>query len=560
MTPAAGPQARARSADGVIMAGARRLEQDLRRARRWIDTTPRARGTVELLGAALMAGVVVALLAVSADIGWWALVIAALPVANQIRVQIEAGDRRRAGGGPDLASGSLADADLAEADLVAVDLRGVTVTGTRFGKADLRYGRLVGADCREASFYQATMFEADLRRVEARNANFERADLRHVRFDGANLLGARFRGADLRGADLTGAKLAADALAGAVVDGTTVLVDGSPGDPIRESAMARAWSTVGVVGAGVALGVARPALHGLAWAAIASGVVMAALSSGDGLGQELAIVTRSAPTLDELQPRAKPRLPATASSNSSTDGAAGDVVRGGGGSSTPADLGELVDPESIDGDGQATGSSPAAAGSGSGSGDPSADEDGAPGDRPDPAPPTEDTGGAAASAAGTGPEAGRSSTSTTPDEPTSDRTEPRPADGTETAAPPETRSGTETDRSGDDGPLELTEAERPDPAGRSVVRQIRIVVASDGGPATVTAASSLGQLEPRTIDGPDGWELGLPSGEIRVQVVPSDGEVSTACQIQVDGVERSFQSSLAGQISTCLVDLDPVGG
>ncbi|MEL6984839.1 MAG: hypothetical protein AAFO29_20590, partial [Actinomycetota bacterium] len=80
-----------------------------------------------------------------------------------------------------------------------------------------------------------------------------------------------------------------------------------------------------------------------------------------------------------------------------------------------------------------------------------------------------------------------------------------------------------------------------------------------GGASTVTSATSLGQVEPRSITGPAGWELMLPSGEVRVQVTPSDASAATACQILVDGAERSFQSGLAGQTSTCIVDLDPAG-
>lgn len=567
------------------MAGARRLEQDVRRIRRWAHTTRGALDASALVGAIAVAGLVFGTVTVLTDIGVWGVAIAALPLANQIRVKVEAGDRRRRGSGSDpTASSSLTGADLAEADLsgrnlrhrrladldltdadltgadlVAADLSRATMDGARLGKADLSYGCLDGAECASASLYGATMVEATLRRVEARNANFERTDLRNASLRGANLLGARFRGADVRGADFTGAKLAADALADATVDATTVLADGSTGDPIEDSAVSQLRSMVAVVLSGLALAVARPALHGLLVAALGTGTVMAAQSSGGGLGQELAIVTAADRDLDDLVPRAKPRLSASGTANSSTDGAVGDVATGRE-DSTPAELGELVALEGFGND-ERSSTSDGAAETG-GAPRPSGDDTGDEADT-DPAP-TEDAsssgvraadpvpGAGAAQTAGDG-STGDGSTTTVPDR--SDQAGQPVDDGAESTVPPDDEADENSD-----GTPELTETDPLVPPGQATARQIRIIVASEGGEATVTAASSLGQLEPRTIDGPDGWELGLPSGEIRVEVAPNAEAVSTACRIQVDGIERSFQSSLAGQTAICIVDLDPAAG
>ncbi len=579
------------------MAGARRFERNVRRVRRWAHTTRGALDASALAGSIVLAGLVFGLVAALTDIGIWGVAIAALPLANQIRVQVEMGQRRRRGSGPDLppalssalsSSSSLAgadlagvdlssrdlrhrrltdadltDADLTGTDLVASDLSRATIVGARLGKADLSYGSLDGADLTRASLYGAILIEAALRRVDGRNANFERTDLRNASFDGANLLGARFRGADVRGADFTGAKLAADALADATLDATTVLADGSSGDPIEDSAAVQIRSTMAVALSGLALAMARPALQGLLVAGLGTGTVMAAQSSGGGLGHELAIVTAADRDLDDLVPRAKPRLPATGAANSSTDGAVGDVAIGRE-NSTPVELGELIAPagigdedrDSTSGGGAETGGVPR----------PGADDTGAEPDA-DPGPTEEATpsppGGvdaapetSAAQTVGDGSPGDEGSTTTGPDR----SGQPDPSDrGAEPGAQEDDESAEPSDEP-TDGSAGLTEVEPVVPPGQAVVRRIRIVVGSEGGEATVTAASSLGQLEPRTIDGPDGWELGLASGEIRVEVAPSTEAVSTACQIQVDGTERSFQSSLVGRTAICIVDLDPPSG
>ncbi len=576
------------------MAGAGQLEQEVRRVRRWAHTTRGALDASALAGAVVLAGLLFGLITLLTDVGRWGLVIAVLPVANQVRVQVTTSGRWRRGSsrgrapsvvpsssltgadlsGVDLSGGdlrhrSLADADLTEADLsgadlVAANLRRAMLTGARLGKADLSYGSLDGAACGGVSLFGATLVEASLRRVEARNANFERTDLRNADLRGADLLGVRFRGADVRGADFTSAKLAADALTDAVVDGSTTLADGSPGEPSDRSVPSPLRSTLTVVLSGLAIAVARPALHGLLLAALGTGTVMAARTSGGGLGQELAIVTAADRDLADLVPRAKPRLPISGTANSSTDGAVGDVATGRE-DSTPAELGELVDPGAIGNDERSSTGDGAEATDG---GRRSPFDDSADTDDED----SNEDGGTDRDGSATNPEPGltgdrpvtEAAASTDSDSGNDNDNgngdQPDPPDGSvDTSPDPTTPQDDASDDPGDEAP-ELTEVEPVVPPGQAVARRVRIVVASEGGEATVTAASSLGQLEPRVIDGPDGWELGLPSGEIRVDVTPSAEGVSTACQIQVDGVERSFQTSSAGQIAICIVDLDPATG
>jgi len=553
-----------------------------------------------MVGATALAVVTFGLVAALTDIGVWTIAIAAIPLANQIRVQATTGERRRRGSRPEDASpaltsstlagadlagsdlsgrdlrhrsftdADLTDADLTGTDLVAADLSRATMAGARLGKADLSYGHLDGAECGKASLYGATLVEATLRRVQARNTNFERTDLRNADLTGADLLGARFRGADVRGADFAGAKLAADALADAIVDASTVLADGSAGEPVSDSAASRFRSTGAVVASGLALAVARPALQGLLVAALGTGTVMAAQTSGGGLGQELAIVTAADRDLEDLVPRAKPRLPTSGTANSSTDGSVGDVATGRE-DSTPAELGELLTPDEL-GNEERSSSGDGDRGSESSGGGPRPPTDDSDDDETNPDPVS--AGGASLTAAGgTDDAAGTSAAQATDDEQSGDSAptttqpdqstspdQPDPSDGSANDDPdPTPPQDDEPDETGDGSPG-LTETEPVVQPGQAVVRRIRIVVGSEGGEATVTAASSLGQLEPRTIDGPDGWELGLPSGEIRVEVTPSAAGVSTACQIQVDGIQRSFQSSLAGQTAICIVGLDPVAG
>lgn len=564
------PHGRPSPADGAVMARTPRFADEVGRFNRWVHTTPRATEATQLTVAVILALLILGAISLVTDIGRWGLVLAALPLAAQGWQLIQATNDRRSDGPTDLPAGSLAGADLTgadlagrdlsrrdlsdarltSADLVGADLSGASVADARLRRVDLSYGSLEGADCTKASFFHGRLVETDLRRVDARRAGFERADLRGAHLMGANLLGAAFSGADVRGADFTGAKLAPDALTDAVVDDTTILADGTAADPVGVSLFARLVPSAGLLLTGALWSVARPAFHGLAWASLLTGAVVAVETSGGGLGDELAIMTRTEPVVvgGGLGGGDVRRAPSQQASSGASTGTLPDLDDIDTSGSSSGDT-ELVPPPGTDPDDDADADGGTSDAIGTATGDDATTGSGA-ADR-------DLDGGSILSEAGTVP--GQAAAQADPGTSTPDADDPTPATTATTApAQPEEPELDPAD-STTSVPAELTEVEVPVTSALAGLRQVRMVVSSDGGASTVTSASSLGQLEPRVVDGQDGWELPLPSGQVQLLVTPNGAEVATACQILVDGVERSFQSGLAGQTSTCAVDLDPVG-
>ncbi|MEM9566463.1 MAG: pentapeptide repeat-containing protein, partial [Actinomycetota bacterium] len=296
------------------MAGSRRADDDLRRFWRRLHLTPNGPELAEL---AVAGGVSLVLLGVSWFVGlpWWSVPMAAFPVVSQVRSGVLVARRRRRDedrtaptvglAGADLAGAELpladlrakdlASATLLEANLVGADLARTDLLGARLGRADLRYGSLEDAQCCDASFVRARLTEADLSGVDARGANFEGADLRLASLAGADLRRVRFAGADVRGADFTGARLAADALADAVVDDSTIRHDGRRSIAEAVSGSDRWRSELALVVRRRTLGIAGPAVVGLAWSAGLGATALMIEASGGGLGDDLTEMASSDP-------------------------------------------------------------------------------------------------------------------------------------------------------------------------------------------------------------------------------------------------------------------------
>lgn len=559
------------------MAGTRRFADEVRWFSRWVHTTPRAIEATQLAVAVVLALVILGAVSVVSDIGRWGLLLAAVPLATQAWPVVQSAGRRTEGtkdlptgslvgvdltnadlSASDLRTRDLSDARLTSANLIGVDLAGASVAGARLRRADLSYGSLEGAACTKASFFRCRLVESDLRRVDARLAGFERADLRGADLVGANLLGAAFRGADVRGADFTGAKLAPDALADTVMDRTTILADGTAAERVGVPMLSRFVPPAGLALSGVLWSVARPAFHGLAWASLLTGAVVAVESSGGGLGDELAILTRTDPVVGVGSGGGQVRrVPSQEDTSRSSAGSIPDLDDSSTSGSAAGET-ELVPPpgsdpggdEDDEGDTSETGS----AGGGSDAAGTGAPGNGA-GNNPSGVTGVDLDSGSGLSEVTIGPDRAAAQTEEDPGEAVAD--DPPTSETTETtqAGQPEPDPVDSTTSV----PSQLTEVEVPVTSVLAGLQRVQMVVSSQGGASTVTSASSLGQLEPRLVTGQDGWELTLPSGEVRVQVTPNDASVATACQILVDGAERSFQSGLAGQTSTCIVDLDPAG-
>ncbi len=581
------------------MAGSRRLDDEIRRLRRRLHLTPNGPEIGRLVLAAATS--LILLLACWSALGLPPLtwLVAPLPVANHLRDRAITNRRRRRDeertaltvdlAGLDLAGAELPLADLrakdltsarlSQANLVGADLARTGLIGARLGRADLRYGSLEGSQCCDASFLRARLTETNLDGVDARGASFVGADLRDASLVGADLRRVRFDGADVRGADFTGARLAADALAGAMVDGATIRHDGHRSIPDAVPPTERWRTELSVASRRATLGIARPAAIGLAWSVAVAATALLVEASGGGLGDDLTEMASSDRAMSEQGSGTRVGLDdlfGGARTGAGSDRSAGRTEPGRTGDDPTSTAPRELDPAEVDA---------AAAGSGSaGSSDPadgSRSAGAAPGDpvaggqrTGGPAPPggiaglggVEPVSGAAQTGGSASPAISASSSgdpgSTT--SPSSAAADGGGRDSSPTTTAPRSGAETTSPPGGDDdgdpveapGPVEAT---TPTVVGQVAVRLVRVLVGSDGGPSAATSSSSLGRSDPVLVVGEDGWEVSVAFGAVSVEVEPGDGVTSTWCRILVDDVERSFQAGLAGQTSTCVVDLDPAG-
>lgn len=97
----------------------------------------------------------------------------------------------------------LRDADLRDAQLEKAELAGADLRDTCLARADLRGANLRGANLRVANLRSACLADADLVRAQLRRTDLVAADLTGADLTGANLTGAVLLEAELDGADLS---------------------------------------------------------------------------------------------------------------------------------------------------------------------------------------------------------------------------------------------------------------------------------------------------------------------------------------------------------------------
>jgi uncharacterized protein YjbI with pentapeptide repeats len=125
-----------------------------------------------------------------------------------------------------LQASDLRVAHLDEAKLWDADLQGANLQWAKLKKANLNGAMLVGCN-----FTQANLQAARMRGADARGANLFEAKLYRVDFHEARLCDANFTGAHLEGARMENADLRAATFDGAILDGLTILPDGSAWTP-----------------------------------------------------------------------------------------------------------------------------------------------------------------------------------------------------------------------------------------------------------------------------------------------------------------------------------------